>query len=94
MTKITNPAHSLTNLTNHLIHQSGLILQKILRRPTLWWVIIQTQKPTCTYYFGPFESRTEAAMAQTGYIEDLEEEEAENIQAQIQQLSPQKLTLD
>jgi len=94
MTKITNPAHSLTNLTNHLIHQSGLTLQKILRRPTLWWVIIQTQKPTCTYYFGPFESRTEAAMAQTGYIEDLEEEEAENIQAQIQQLSPQKLTLD
>jgi len=77
-----------------LIHQSGLTLQKILRRPTLWWVIIQTQKPTCTYYFGPFESRTEAAMAQTGYIEDLEEEEAENIQAQIQQLSPQKLTLD
>ncbi|MBD2428150.1 DUF1816 domain-containing protein [Phormidium sp. FACHB-1136] len=83
----------MTNLTNHLLRKFGLTLRKILIKPTPWWVIIHTQNPICTYYFGPFESRTEAAIAQSGYIEDLEWEDAEDIQVQIQQLSPQKLTL-
>lgn len=35
-----------------------------------YWVEIVTHGPQCTYYFGPFLSRSEATIAQSGYIED------------------------
>jgi hypothetical protein len=58
-----------------------------------WWVMIQTTKPLCTYYFGPFDSAEEAKLNQAGYIEDLMEENAEGITVEIQQCQPEVLTI-
>ncbi|WP_051352915.1 DUF1816 domain-containing protein [Picosynechococcus sp. NKBG15041c] len=58
-----------------------------------WWVRIQTLDPLCTYYFGPFDTKIEALMAQFGYIEDLETENAQGIQVVIDQFSPKELTI-
>ena len=58
-----------------------------------WWVEIITEKPICTYYFGPFVSYEEAADAKDGYIEDLEEEGAEGISAVIKRCKPSELTI-
>lgn len=46
---------------------------------TAWWVEIQTITPHCIYYFGPFESSSEANAAYPGYIEDLDSEGAQGI---------------
>ena len=43
-----------------------------------YWLEITTEKPECTYYFGPFASREEAISMQSGYLEDLSNEGAEN----------------
>lgn len=59
-----------------------------------WWVEIKTSSPRCTYYFGPFKSEVEAASAKFGYIEDLEQEGAQNIVSSVMQCStPQQLTI-
>ncbi|MDA0674183.1 MAG: DUF1816 domain-containing protein [Cyanobacteria bacterium] len=59
-----------------------------------WWVEIKTEAPTCTYYFGPFDIAQEAELAKQGYIEDLEQENAQNIQATVMQCSqPNPLTV-
>lgn len=58
-----------------------------------WWVEIQTDQPQCTYYFGPFLSRKEARSAQVGYIEDIESEGAQGIQAQVGRYKPSQLTI-
>jgi hypothetical protein len=58
-----------------------------------WWIEIVTEKPACTYYFGPFMSAKEAEEHQAGYIEDLEEEQAEGIRVHIKQCQPQTLTI-
>lgn len=59
-----------------------------------WWVEIKTSSPRCTYYFGPFEAEQEAVEAKHGYIEDLEQEGAQDIQAAVMQCSkPQQLTI-
>jgi hypothetical protein len=50
-----------------------------------WWLEIKTSQPNCTYYFGPFESETEAESLKGGYIEDLEAEGAQNIQFSLMQ---------
>ncbi len=55
--------------------------------------MIQTTKPLCTYYFGPFDSAEEAKLNQAGYIEDLMEENAEGITVEIQQCQPEVLTI-
>ena len=39
-----------------------------------WWVEISTTEPRCLYYFGPFDTQSEAELHQAGYIEDLEQE--------------------
>ncbi|HEY9736653.1 MAG TPA: DUF1816 domain-containing protein, partial [Trichocoleus sp.] len=52
------------------------------------WIEIKTECPSYTYYFGPFSSRVEAVAAESGFIEDLTHEGAQQIQAKIQ-LSPQ-----
>jgi hypothetical protein len=59
-----------------------------------WWVEIKTSQPACTYYFGPFDSEVEAGMAKGGYIEDLEQEGAQNIQTSVRLCSdPDPLTI-
>jgi hypothetical protein len=59
-----------------------------------WWIEIKTTKPRCLYYFGPFESWDEANSHQSGYVEDLRQEEAENISLEIKQFNPKVLTIE
>ncbi len=57
------------------------------------WIEVTTDQPKCTYYFGPFLSEKEASLAQTGYVEDLEAENAQGIRVQIKRCQPQDLTV-
>jgi hypothetical protein len=57
------------------------------------WVEIKTEHPACTYYFGPFLTEQEAAIAQKGYLEDLESEAAIGIKIQIKRFRPDRLTI-
>ncbi len=59
-----------------------------------WWVKIVTDRPSCTYYFGPFASAAEAKIHKSGYAEDLEDEAAEGIQISIERAKPAQLTID
>lgn len=70
------------NLIN-LLHSLGLA----------WWVEIVTQNPRCTYYFGPFLSSKEAEAAKVGYLEDLEQEGAQEIAVKIKRCKPGNLTV-
>lgn len=58
-----------------------------------WWLEISTKVPDCIYYFGPFSSLEEAENAQMGYIEDLRQENAEGIDAQVKFDNPVQLTI-
>lgn len=58
-----------------------------------WWVKIVTETPDCTYYFGPFDSSSEAKQNQSGYLEDLEQEGAQGIEVAILQDQPETLTI-
>lgn len=57
------------------------------------WVKITTEQPYCIYYFGPFLNIQEAESAQSGFIEDLQSEDAHNIHVHIQRCQPEKLTI-
>ena len=58
-----------------------------------YWVKIDTADPTCTYYFGPFLSLTEAKKAKAGYIEDLMNENSSGIEVEIKRCKPSELTV-
>ncbi len=58
-----------------------------------WWVKIMTDAPKCVYYFGPFDSQSEAIESQCGYLKDLMYEEARGISVEVNQDSPQLLTI-
>lgn len=58
-----------------------------------WWIEIVTDAPKCIYYFGPFLTKQEAEMAQSGYIEDLEAEGVQNMTTQIKRCHPVELTI-
>ncbi len=58
-----------------------------------YWVEITTKQPSCIYYFGPFDSYTEARKMQHGYVEDLVEEKATGISVEIKRCLPTKLTI-
>ncbi len=57
-----------------------------------WWVEIMTTRPHCLYYFGPFDTMSEAQIHQGGYIEDLQQEGALGIIINIKQCQPLVLT--
>jgi hypothetical protein len=59
-----------------------------------WWVEITTAQPRCTYYFGPFASSDQAHSAKSGYIEDLEKENAQGISVIVKRCKPANLTID
>lgn len=50
---------------------------------TSWWLEINTAKPRCTYYFGPFRTNAEAQASQAGYMEDLKSEGAQDIKVTL-----------
>ena len=58
-----------------------------------WWVEIKTDKPQCTYYFGPFADANSAEASKPGYVEDLEKEGAQGIQVNIKRCKPENLTI-
>ncbi|WP_248277713.1 DUF1816 domain-containing protein [Brasilonema sp. UFV-L1] len=57
------------------------------------WVEIISNKPCCTYYFGPFDNVEQAIVDQDGYIEDLVNEGAQGITVQIKWCEPKELTI-
>ena len=58
-----------------------------------YWLKISTKVPKCIYYFGPFDSHSEARSLQGGYIEDLMEENAQGIHIELEHCSqPTELT--
>lgn len=59
-----------------------------------WWIEIVTQKPRCTYYFGPFLTAKDAQAAKGGYLEDLETEGAIGIDVFIKRCKPKELTIE
>lgn len=58
-----------------------------------WWVEIETESPKCIYYFGPFTTAKAAKAAQSGYIEDLQQEGAKGIRVEIKHCKPARLTI-
>lgn len=58
-----------------------------------WWVEVVTETPHCTYYFGPFLSAKAAAAAKGGYVEDLEQEGAQDIRVTLKRFKPTRLTV-
>lgn len=64
-----------------------------LKHDLPYWVEIITTQPHCIYYFGPFDSYTEAREMQDGYIEDLVAEKATGISIKIKRCMPTKLTI-
>ena len=58
-----------------------------------YWIKITTAYPLCIYYFGPFLSRKEANIAKPGFIEDLKEEGAKEIEAGVERCKPKELTI-
>lgn len=53
-----------------------------------WWLEIVTNRPPCTYYFGPFVSAKDAEAACSGYLEDLQQEGVQGIAFEIKQCQP------
>ncbi len=59
-----------------------------------WWLEIVTDRPPCTYYFGPFLSAKEAEVACSGFLDDLKQEGVEGIAFEIKQCQPLALTIE
>lgn len=74
---------TIKELTINLLNAFGLA----------WWVEVATETPRCTYYFGPFFTKTEAEIALSGYVEDLEIEGAQGIAFLVKRCKPDVLTV-
>lgn len=57
------------------------------------WLEITTENPDCVYYFGPFLNQQEAESLMEGYLEDLKEEKATNINIRFKRCKPLNLTV-
>jgi hypothetical protein len=66
------------------------LFKKVIQQ---YWIEITTAQPYCVYYFGPFSSYKEAKLAESGFIEDLESENAQNIKADVKRCQPKELTI-
>ena len=58
-----------------------------------WWIKIKTRSPNCLYYFGPFDRKEQAQALQSGYVKDLLDEGAKDIQLVIEKAGPKQLTI-
>ncbi|MEO0768153.1 MAG: DUF1816 domain-containing protein [Cyanobacteria bacterium J06649_4] len=60
-----------------------------------WWVKITTEQPNCVYFFGPYDNEAEATQAKPGFIEDLQQEGALQIQTSLHNIpEPSELTIE
>ncbi len=82
-------------LLNIVTERISIVAKSILKpRPIQpYWIEITTQQPRCIYYFGAFDSRTEAKEMRQGYIEDLVAEKTIGISVKIKRCMPTKLTI-
>jgi Domain of unknown function (DUF1816) len=71
----------------------GQLAYLLNRLGLAWWIEVTTQSPKCVYYFGPFASAEEAKEELPGYLEDLNHESAEGIQAVVKRCQPAELTI-
>jgi hypothetical protein len=71
----------------------GQLAYLLNRLGLAWWIEVTTQSPKCVYYFGPFASSEEAKEELPGYLEDLNHESAEGIQAVVKRCQPAELTI-
>lgn len=80
------------NITHNNIHNNS---EKTLDESSEinWWIRVETKKPYATYYFGPFDSFLEAEEHCNDYIEDLEQENAQNITYSFELTNPLSLTI-
>ena len=78
-----------------LNHSGGIMLLTTEReRPILaWWLRVDTTHPICSYYFGPFDNQHEAELEKQFYFDDLKQENAQIIDAEIKFCQPRKLTI-
>lgn len=58
-----------------------------------WWVRIQTENPEYTYYFGPFESRAIAQTKLSGFVDDLNDEQAQVSNCTVEWCAPSQVTI-
>ena len=58
-----------------------------------WWITIVAEKPLYIYYFGVFDSYSEAKEHQSGYIEDLNAEGSKILNIGIKRCQPRQLTI-
>lgn len=59
-----------------------------------WWVRITTQNPEFTYFFGPFESREIARRKLSGFVEDLQSENAYIVDSDVKWCDPPQPTVE
>lgn len=78
--------HNYKKMKNFLTELFKNIVQQ-------YWIEVTTAKPNCVYYFGPFSTYKEAKLAEPGFIEDLESENAQGIKAEVKRCQPQELTI-
>lgn len=81
----------MTMKLKHFIKE--IYITALERLGKAWWVKVETEQPSCVYYFGPFSNHTEAVEAKPDYLQDLEAEQAQGIQWSIKQYNPKELTL-
>ena len=79
--------------TTQKTHMNEFLISILNGFGLAWWVEIKTEKPQCTYYFGPFLTAKTAKAAQGGYLEDLEQEGAQGIVINIKRCKPTHLTI-
>lgn len=72
---------------------AGQFASLLNRLGLAWWIEVTTQEPSCVYYFGPFTSSKEAEADLPGFLEDLQHEHAQGIQAVVKRCQPSELTI-
>jgi hypothetical protein len=90
--RMSQEIRRIHNLGGKILNIMPTSLLNTHPQPLLWWIEIYTEFPRCLYYFGPFDSGEEAQSHQAGYLDDLHQEGAENILAEIKQCQPLTLT--
>jgi hypothetical protein len=82
---------TLSGCVNMAVSKFQNFINRYFRKQ--WWIKVQTETPTCTYYFGPFSQKDEAKNSQVGYLDDLVKEGAREITVDIEKSCPQQLTI-
>jgi len=64
-----------------------------LQADKAWWIRIKTEDPNYIYYFGPFENRAIAQKKLPGFVEDLNDENAQVSSCTVEWCMPPQLTI-